>query len=112
MPLLAKIKMVSSLVLVLTTSDAMAASYCAVFAWGKQCDFVTYEDCLRAAGSHGGCEIHSKEDKMVSDTAPFCLVTPYGTKCIFDDAQACRLAALIENSELIKQAECVANPKR
>jgi hypothetical protein len=108
----AKILMVSSLLSVLTTSGAIAASYCAVFAWGKQCDYVTYDECLRAAGSHGGCEFNSQEDKPAPGTAPFCLVTPYVTKCIFDDAPACRMAASIENSEIIKQAECVANPNR
>jgi hypothetical protein len=112
MHMLTKIMMVSSLLSILTISVAMAASYCAVFAWGKQCDYVTYEECLRAAGSHGGCEINSKEEKAAPGTAPFCLVTPYGSKCIFDDAPACRMAASIENSEVVKRAECVANPDR
>ena len=109
--MLTKLMMVGVLS-VLATSGAMAASYCAVFAWGKQCDFGTIEDCLRAAGSQGGCEIESEEDKPAPGTAPFCLVTPYATKCIFDNAPACRFAASIENSEVIKQAKCVGNPNR
>ena len=102
----------SSLLLALTTSVAIAAPYCAVFAWGKQCDYYDLNECLRAAGSHGGCEINQKENKAPSGTAPFCLVTPQGTKCIYDDAPACRMAASIENSALIKNAVCAVNPNR
>jgi len=105
-----KIIIISSLLLAITTSVAMAASYCAVFAWGKQCDYVDYKDCLRAAGAHGECIINEKEDEAASGTAPFCLVTPYSTKCIFEDAAACRRAASMENSALITTAVCAANP--
>lgn len=96
----------------LTSGVALAASYCAIYAWGKACDFATYEDCLRAAGREGGCEFNPKEDKPAPGSAPYCLVTPFETKCIFDDASACHLAAKVQNSEIIKRAECVANPNR
>jgi hypothetical protein len=112
MHMLRKIMMVSPLLWVLTTSVAMAASYCAVFAWGKQCDYVTYAECLGAVGSQGGCEFNRNEDKPAPGTAPYCLVTPSETKCIFDEAPGCRMAASIENSEIIKRAECVENPNR
>ena len=112
MPVRMKIIMLSSFLLALTTSVAMAAPYCAVFAWGKQCDYVDYKDCLRAAGSRGQCVRNQQEDKTSPGTAPFCLVTRYGTKCIYDDAPACRMAASIENSQLIKNAACVENPNR
>ena len=108
--MLTKILMVSAVFTVLTANGVLAAPFCAVFAWGKQCDFGTYEECLRAAGSSGGCEFNSQEDKPAPGAAPFCLVTPYETQCIFDDAVACRMTASLENSDLIKQAECVANP--
>jgi hypothetical protein len=107
-----KILLLSSLLFALTTSVAVAAPYCAVFAWGKQCDYVDYKDCLRAAGTHGKCVTNQQEDKASSGTSPFCLVTRYGTKCIYDDAPACRMAASIENSQLIKNAACVENPNR
>lgn len=110
--MLRKILMVTSLFAALTPSVAGAAPYCAVFAWGKQCDYVTYEECLRAAGSQAGCEFNPKEDKAAPGSAPYCLVTPYETKCIFDGAPACHMAASIQNSEIIKRAECVANPNR
>ena len=61
--MLTKILMVSAVVTVLTASAALAAPFCAVFVWGKQCDYGTYEECLRAAGSSGGCEFNSQEDK-------------------------------------------------
>ena len=102
----------SSLFLALTPPLAMAAPYCAVFAWGKQCDYVDYKECLRAAGTHGECVTNRQEDEAPSGTAPYCLVTPYGTKCIYDDAPACRMAASIENSQLVKNASCVENPNR
>ena len=107
-----KIIAITSLLLTLTASVAMAAPYCAVFAWGKQCDYVDYNECLRAAGTHGECVTNRQEDRAPSETAPYCLVTPYGTKCIYDDAPACRMAASIENSQLIKNASCVENPNR
>jgi hypothetical protein len=106
---------VGSLLLALTASGVMAASYCAVFAWGKSCDYVNLEDCLRAAGRDGGCEVNPKEDKAPSGTAPFCLVTPYSTKCIYDDAPTCRMAASIERSRFIQNGApgvCTENPNR
>jgi hypothetical protein len=112
MPVRMKIIMLSSLLLALTSGVAMAAPYCAVFAWGKKCDYVDYKDCLRAAGSQGKCATNQQEDKTSSGTAPFCLVTRYGTKCIYDDAPACRMAASIQNSQVIKNAACVENPNR
>ena len=107
-----KIIIISSLLLALTTNVASAAPYCAVFAWGKSCDYDDLNECLRAAGSDGGCEINKEEDKAPSGTAPFCLVDPQGTKCIYDDEPACRMAASINNTALIKNAVCAANPNR
>lgn len=102
---------ISSFLLVLTTSVAIAAPYCAVFAWGKLCDYYDLKECLRAAGSDGGCEIN-QEDKAPSGTAPFCLVTPQSKKCIYDDAQACRMAASINSPAFTKKAVCEVNPNR
>ena len=106
------ILIISSLLFALTTTVASAAPYCAVFAWGKSCGYYDLNECLRATGSDGGCEINKEEDKAPSGTAPFCLVGPQGTKCIYDDEPACRLAASINNTALIKNAVCAANPNR
>jgi hypothetical protein len=106
---------ISSLFLVLTASVAAAAPYCAVFPWGKSCDYVTLEECLRAAGSRGGCEVNPKEDEAPSGAAPFCLVTPYSRKCIYDNASTCRMAASMERSIFVQNGEpgvCVENPNR
>jgi hypothetical protein len=106
---------ISFLFLALTTSVAAAASYCAVFAWGKSCDYVSLEECLRAAGSQGGCEVNPKENEASSGTAPFCLVTPYSRKCIYDNAATCRMAASMERSIFIQNGEpgvCAENPNR
>lgn len=100
------------LVWILMAIGADAASYCAVFTWGKQCDYATFEGCRQAAGERGECERNPVEDKAAQGRAPYCLATPYETKCIFESAPACRMAASIENSEIIRQAECVANPNQ
>ena len=107
-----KIIIISSLVLALTASVASAAPYCAVFAWGKSCDYDDLNDCLRAAGSDGRCEINHKENKAPSGTAPFCLVDLQGTKCIYDDEPACRMAASINTPAFANKVVCAANPNR
>jgi hypothetical protein len=106
---------ISCLFWVLTTGVAGAAPYCAVFAWGKSCDYVSLEACLRAAGTQGGCEANPKEDEAPAGTAPFCLVTPYSRKCIYNDASTCRMAASMERSMFIQNGQpgvCEENPKR
>jgi hypothetical protein len=107
-----KIIIISSLLLALTASGAIAGPYCAVFAWGKVCDYNDLNECLRAAGSDGGCKINQEEDKAPSGTAPFCLVTPQGTECIYDDAPACRMAASINTPVFANKVVCVANQNR
>jgi hypothetical protein len=107
-----KIIIISSVLLALTTSGAMAGPYCAVFTWGKMCDYNDLNDCLRAAGSDGRCEITQKEDKAPSGAAPFCLITPQGTQCIYDDEPACRMAASINTPAFANKVVCAANPNR
>ena len=107
--------MISCLFWALTTGVAAAAPYCAVFTWGKSCDFVNLEECLRAAGSQGGCEANPVEDEASAGTAPFCLVTPNSRKCIYDDAPTCRMAASMERSIFVQNGEpgaCVENSNR
>ena len=105
-----QIIIISSLLLALTASGAIAGPYCAVFDWGKACDYSDLKECLRAAGRDGGCEINQKEDKAPSGTAPFCLVTPQGTECIYADAPACRMAASINTPAFANKVVCEANP--
>jgi hypothetical protein len=107
-----KIIIISSLLLALTASGAIAGPYCAVFAWGKACDYNDLNECLRAAGSDGGCEMNKNENKAPSGTAPFCLVTPQGTECIYADAPACRMAASINTPAFANKVVCEANPNR
>jgi hypothetical protein len=98
---------ISSLLLALTTSGAIAGPYCAVFDWGKAYDYSNLKERLRAAGRDGGCEINQKEDKAPSGTAPFCLVDLQGTKCIYDDELACRMAASINTPAYTDNVVCV-----
>jgi len=51
-------------------------------------------------------------DRTPSGAAPFCLVTPQGTKCIYDDASTCRMAASINTPAYANKVRCVANPDR
>lgn len=107
--------MIICLVVALTPGVAAAAPYCAVFAWGKSCDFVNLEECLRAAGNQGGCEANRQAEEAPAGTAPFCLVTPYSKKCIYEDAPTCRMAASMERSAFIQNGEpgvCVENSNR
>lgn len=73
----------------------LAAPFCAVFSYGKQCWYYTYDECLRVAGSQGACVINQEEVRPPSGGggAPFCVVTAYGTQCWYYDAQSCRQAA-------------------
>src|SRR5262245_56877986 len=107
---------ISSLFLILTAGVVAAASYCAVFAWGKSCDYPTLEDCLRAAGNEGGCEGNPKDDEAPPPgTAPFCLVTPYKKKCIYENEVTCRMAASMERSVFMQNDQpgvCRENPNR
>ncbi len=107
-----KIILISCWMWSLTITTALATSYCAVFPWGKQCNYVTYEDCLQAAGPQGGCEINPQEDKAPPGTAPFCLVTSAGSDCIYESAPACRMAAAIQNTRIVTAAACRQNPNR
>src|SRR5262245_31810745 len=94
---------ISSVFLTLTAGVVAAASYCAVFAWGKSCDYPTLEDCLRAAGTEGGCEANPKDDEAPPPgTAPFCLVTPYRKKCIYENEDTCSMEASMEHSVFIQ----------
>ena len=107
---------ISSVFLTLTAGVVAAASYCAVFAWGKSCDYPTLEDCLRAAGTEGGCEVNPKDDESPPPgTAPFCLVTPYKKKCIYENADTCRMAASMERSVFMQNDQpgvCRENSNR
>lgn len=84
----------------------LAAPFCAVFSYGKQCWYYTYDDCLRAAGSQGACVINQEEARPPSGGAPFCVVTSYGTQCSYYDAQSCRQAAAASGGA------CAVNPNR
>jgi len=107
-----KIIIISSILLALTTSGAIAGPYCAVFAWGTVCDYNDLKECLRAAGSDGGCEVNQKKDKAPSGSAPFCLVTSESRECIYDDAPACRMAASINTPAFANKVACVENSNR
>lgn len=88
-------KKVSVLLLctVAVSQPAIAAPFCAVFSYGKQCYYYTYDACLRAAGTQGACVTNDEEVRAPSSGAPFCVVASYGTQCYYYDAESCRRAA-------------------
>jgi hypothetical protein len=62
-------------------TTAMAAPFCAVFSFGKQCWYYSYDACLNAVGTSGACVINQSEVRAPSGGAPFCVVDAVGTRC-------------------------------
>jgi hypothetical protein len=94
-------------IVALIPQSVFAAPFCAVFSFGEQCYYYTYEACVKAAGTQGACVINQKEAKPPSPGgAPFCVVTSYGTQCWYYDAQSCRQAAASSGGV------CAINPNR
>jgi hypothetical protein len=71
-----------------------AAPFCAVFSYGGQCRFYTYEQCKTAVGTSGYCAVNTADTRQ-GVSAPFCVVLPYGNvkRCAYQNAQACNDAA-------------------
>ena len=88
------------------SESVIAAPFCAVFSYGKQCYYYTYDACLQAAGSQGACVTNNEEVRAPSSGAPFCVVASYGTQCYYYDAQSCRQAAASAGGA------CAVNPNR
>ena len=86
--------------------SAQAAPFCAVFSYGRQCYYYTFDSCLKAAGARGACVTNDEDTRPPSGDAPFCVVASFGTQCIYYDAQACRRAAALSNGA------CAVNPNR
>ena len=94
-------------VLLLTSTVAFAAPFCAVFSYGTQCYYYNMNDCRRAAGSQGACIINQDEVRQPSGGgSPFCVVTGYGTNCWYYNADSCRQAAASSGGA------CVVNSNR
>ncbi len=93
-------------VLTLVPQLAYAAPFCAVFSYGTQCWYYSWEACRQAAGSSGACIINQEEVRPPSRGAPFCVVTSYGTQCWYYDADSCRRAAATSGGV------CAVNPNR
>ena len=89
-----RVSLLCMVALVLSES-AIAAPFCAVFSYGKQCFYYNYDSCLRAAGTRGACVINDEEVRAPSSGAPFCVVASYGTQCFYYDAASCRRAAAL-----------------
>lgn len=87
--------------------DVLAAPFCAVFSYGTQCYYYSWDACVEAAGDQGACVINQEEAQQPAAAgAPFCVVTSYATQCWYYDAQSCRRAAASAHGV------CVVNPDR
>jgi len=71
----------------------VAAPFCAVFSFGKQCYYHSMAQCQSAVGTTGACIINDEVVKAPSGGARFCVVNSWGTQCHFYDASSCRQAA-------------------
>lgn len=100
------IKAIVLFILTFATSPTFAAPYCAVFSYGKQCQYYDWDSCQRAVGNEGACVINQGEAKAPLGNAPFCVVSGLATKCYYNDAKSCREDAAREN------AVCAINPNR
>jgi hypothetical protein len=99
-------KLIIFLTLLSSPLDLLAAPFCTVLSYGKNCFYYDYNSCLQAAGSSGACVVNQDEVRTPSSGAPFCVVASYGAQCFYYDAQSCRQAASSQN------AVCVVNPNR
>lgn len=71
----------------------LAAPFCTVFSWGKQCLYYDYQSCAQAAGTVGTCIANQEEIHKPSGSGKFCVVTSYATQCLYYDAESCRQVA-------------------
>ena len=81
------------LIITFVVSGSIAAPFCAVFSYGKNCYYYSMNDCRSAVGSNGMCTINQEEVQAPSGGAPFCVVNSWGTQCWYYDAQSCRREA-------------------
>jgi hypothetical protein len=72
----------------------LAAPFCAVFSYGAQCRYYTYDQCKNAVGANGYCAVNTADTRQTV-SSPFCVVLPYGNvkRCTYQDAKACNDAA-------------------
>ena len=94
-----KNKLLASLLLFVTLTLPQytpAASFCATSPDGNirvdDCNYDTYDECKRAAGSRGDCTANPGEKPPASGVAPYCVVT-WGTECKYYDYETCAKTA-------------------
>ncbi len=86
------------------SSEVLAAPFCAVFSYGKQCYYYSLDACQEAAGESGACVVNDEEVQAPAHGAPFCVVQSFGAQCFYYDAGSCRQAAASSGGA------CVVNP--
>lgn len=106
-------KWLIGLALACVATQALAAPFCVVASYGRQCFYYDYPSCQRAAANVGGACVVAEEPQPAparsqapSSGAPFCVVHSFGTQCYYYNADACRDAAQSSGGA------CVVNPNR
>ena len=98
------------LLLVLSTSsNALAAPFCTVTSYGKDCSYSDFNFCQRTAQNLGGaCITNSSENRYTpqSGNYPFCVVSSYGTDCSYSNVNLCKQTAQAV------QGACAVNPNQ
>jgi hypothetical protein len=80
---------VVAVILYLSLSTTVhSAPFCAIFSYGKNCWYFSYDECLEAAGGDGACVTNQEEIRPPSGSGRFCVVSSFGTNCSFFDASS------------------------
>lgn len=89
-------------------SQAIAAPFCAVFAYGQQCYYYDVPSCERAAAAGGGGCVVNQQPEMAQPPVqplgagpPFCVVSAVGTQCYYYTAPACERAAAMSGGACV-----------
>jgi hypothetical protein len=88
-------------------SACVAAPFCVVTSFGKQCYYYDEPSCERAAAvARGGCIVNQEEVRPPSGAgAPFCVVASYGTQCFYYDVPSCQRAAQVARGSCVARGQ-------
>lgn len=89
--------------------EAIAAPFCTVTSYGKDCSYSDFNFCQRTAQNLGGaCITNQLETRYTpqSGNYPFCVVSSYGTDCSYNNVNLCKQMAQS------LQGTCAVNPNQ
>lgn len=95
------------IILCTTSSFAVAAPFCTLTSYGKDCSYSDYSFCMSQAHNlNGTCVTNNSQNQYTpqSGNSPFCVVSSYGTDCSYNDVNLCKRTAIS------LQGACAVNP--